>query len=273
MPIRVERATDLTSYVKAPSGRYYAGDCFLHFFTDPTFCGTVFWERPGEQAIRVFTRAVEAELPQNSPKHAALVDARRLTGVDPGAFQVLVEYFGPRAETFGVNVSRQAMLRPDGVLGAIVAGFYDITPNTGPENRRITLDPAEAFGWLGRPVELLAEIDQAVLEATGANPALQALRDHLAQHLTGASLANVARALGVSGRTLQQQLQEAGTTFRQELGAARIRVAKRMLAAGDTKLASIAAEVGCASLQHFSTLFRKQTGDTPSEWRERNRLR
>jgi AraC-like DNA-binding protein len=269
----VQRASDLNAYVKAPVGRYYAGPNFLHFFADPSFCGTVFWDRPDEQAMRLFVRVVDAELPENSAKHSALVDARRLTGVDPAAFQVLLEHFSPRSATYGVNIIRQAMIRPDGLIGTIVAGFYDVVPSYTPDASRVLTDPAEAFAWIERPLELLAEIDEAQAEASGANPALQALRDFLAQHLTEASLDTAARGLGVSGRTLQQQLQEAGTTFRRELGAARIRAAKLLLASGDIKLAAIAAEVGCASLQHFSTLFRKQTGETPSVWRERNRLR
>jgi len=42
-----------------------------------------------------------------------------------------------------------------------------------------------------------------------------------------------------------------------------------LLADTDHKITSIAFEVGCASLQHFSTLFRKATGVAPSEWRAR----
>jgi len=87
------------------------------------------------------------------------------------------------------------------------------------------------------------------------------------------TVSEVGRAIGVSPRSLQHQLRQAGTSFRQEVNAARVRAAQQLLQASDTKLTSIAIEVGCASLQHFSTLFRKQTGLAPSAWRARHRIR
>jgi AraC-like DNA-binding protein len=119
----------------------------------------------------------------------------------------------------------------------------------------------------------MCAIDEAHAAVAGAPPAVQALRDHLATHRGRATLAIAARALGVSSRTLQLQLTAAGTTFRREANASCIRAAQRLLVDGDTKIAAIAAEVGCASVQHFSTLFRKHTGSTPGEWRVRHRIR
>jgi AraC-like DNA-binding protein len=73
----------------------------------------------------------------------------------------------------------------------------------------------------------------------------------------------------VSERSLQRSLGAAGTTFKDEIAEARIRAARRLLADGDEPLSAIAREVGCSSLQHFSTLFRKRTGETPSAFRRR----
>jgi len=44
-----------------------------------------------------------------------------------------------------------------------------------------------------------------------------------------------------------------------------------MLADTNEPLTNIALEVGCASLQHFSALFRKHVGEAPSSWRKRHR--
>ena len=79
------------------------------------------------------------------------------------------------------------------------------------------------------------------------------------------------QALGVSERSLQRQLRQEGTSFRREVDAARIRAARTLLADTDQKITVIALEVGCATLQHFSALFRRMTGETPSEWRARQR--
>jgi AraC-like DNA-binding protein len=77
----------------------------------------------------------------------------------------------------------------------------------------------------------------------------------------------------MSARTLQHHLRAAGTSFRREVHAAQVAAAQRLLIDTDDKLGAIALEVGCATLQHFSTLFRKQTGLSPSAWRERHRPR
>jgi hypothetical protein len=61
------------------------------------------------------------------------------------------------------------------------------------------------------------------------------------------------------------------TTFQRELDAARVRVAMRILVERDAPLTEIAYDVGCASPQHFSTLFRRVIGTSPSAWRGRQR--
>jgi AraC family transcriptional regulator len=48
-----------------------------------------------------------------------------------------------------------------------------------------------------------------------------------------------------------------------------VRAAQRLLAEGDASIARVASEVGCKSLSHFSALFRRLTGETPSDWRRR----
>jgi AraC-like DNA-binding protein len=98
-----------------------------------------------------------------------------------------------------------------------------------------------------------------------------ALRERVAANPRQVGLAVVARALGMSTRTLQHHLALAGTSFRQEIHLSRVLAAQRLLAETDDKLSAIALEIGCASLQHFSTLFRKHTGESPSAWRARHR--
>ena len=271
----MNRATDLEAYVADPVGHYVAGPTFLHFFADPALCGIVFWGRPDEHAIRALTRALDVELPDRCGPHATYVDARHLTGVDEAAFQALAGYVGPRAATFGQKVTHQAIVRPAGVLGAMVAGFYDVTPSVTPERRRIFSEPEAAFYWIGRSdgTHLTETIAAAEAAARTRPPVLDALHEYLSAHLHRVTLAEAGRALGVSPRALQHHLRLTGTSFRRELNAAHVRAAQQLLQASDMKLTAIALEVGCASLQHFSTLFRKFTGDSPSGWRARHRIR
>jgi AraC-like DNA-binding protein len=270
----MRRAKDITAYVADPIDRYVAGPSFLHFFADPGLCGIVFWGRPDERAIRMLTRALDVERPERCAPHATYVDARLLAAVDEGAFQALSGYVGPRAELFGEKVTHQAIVRPDGVLGAMVAGFYDVTPSVTPERRRIFNDPLEAFRWMGRAdgPAVIEKIAAAQAAASARPELLEALQQHLAVHLRDVTVSSAARALGVSSRTLQHYLQRAETSFRHEVNAARVRAAQQLLETGETKLTSIALEVGCASSQHFATLFRKQTGCAPSTWRARRRV-
>jgi transcriptional regulator GlxA family with amidase domain len=85
------------------------------------------------------------------------------------------------------------------------------------------------------------------------------------------TLRAAAKAFGVSPRNLQRRLSEAHTTFQHEQNAARLRVAKTLLLETNYEVKRIAIEVGCASLQNFSALFHKSTGESPSHWRARQR--
>jgi AraC-like DNA-binding protein len=270
---RVRRAATIAEYVERPFGAYFSGSTFLHFFAEETLCGTLFWGRPDERAIHDLTRALEAELPTRSPPHRAFVDATRLTSVDPAAFHALAAFVGPRAEEFGRNVTAHAIARPPGVLGALVAGFYEVTPSWQSERTRFFDEPRAALDALGysRADELLATLDAAQARASGTPPEVRALHAFVQAHPRGVTIAAAARALNLAPRAMQETLRGLGTTFRREVNVARVRAAETLLADSDTKLSVIAAEVGCASVQHFSTLFRKQTGQAPSAWRARHR--
>ncbi len=75
----------------------------------------------------------------------------------------------------------------------------------------------------------------------------------------------------MTGRTLQRRLSGEDTTFVAEARKARVRRAKRLLATTDDKVSEIAHAVGSASVQHFTELFREETGTTPAAWRTSHR--
>ena len=45
-------------------------------------------------------------------------------------------------------IRRQALVRPDGILGSMFAGFYQLVPPPFPVG--VFADPGEALEWLGR---------------------------------------------------------------------------------------------------------------------------
>jgi AraC-like DNA-binding protein len=266
----VQPADGPDDYARAPAGRFLSGDCHLHWTAAPTLSGIIFWGRPTEPQLERVMQALDVELPP-APPHASLVDARRLEGVDPGVFTRFARYMQARQGAFATSVQRQALVRPQGLVGALVAGFYDLLTPAYPV--RTFESPEEALGWLGWPdaVGLATRLDGLWAGAVGEAPVVRALQHALQGDLALASLPTCARTLGLSERTLQRRLQEAGTSFQVELNRAQVRVAQGLLRDGDLKLTAIALEVGCASLQHFSGLFRKLVGESPSSWRARER--
>lgn len=268
----MRRVGSVEEYVARPLGSLFAGATFVHFFVDDgSLCGTVVFGRPSPEDVALLTRAIAVELPDGSPVHRAFVDATRLTGIDPDAFRLLAEYVGPRAEAFGRNVSRQAIAHPPGALGLLVAGFYDVTPAWHPERTRLFAEREAALSWLGveGPRSLLEELDRAV--EGGVSAEVRAVKTAVAARPREVSVGAVAQSLGLTVRALQDRLRRQGTSFRREVNAARVSMAKELLASSDTKLGAIAAVVGCATLQHFTTLFRKEVGESPSAWRAAHR--
>ncbi|MBF5043649.1 helix-turn-helix transcriptional regulator [Aggregicoccus sp. 17bor-14] len=268
----MQAAGGLEDYARAPVGRYLGGEGHLHWTRGPALCGLILWGRPDEAQLQRITRVLDVELPP-APPHASLVDARRLEGVDPGVFARFAHYMGARAAGFGASVQRQALVRPQGLVGALVAGFYALRAPAYPV--RVFEAPEEALAWLGctDAPALARQLDALWTGEAGESATVRALGEALRADLAQASLARAARALGLSERTLQRRLQLAGTTFQAELHRAQVRCAQALLRDSDLKLTAIALEVGCASLQHFSGLFRRLTGESPSHWRARARAR
>jgi AraC-like DNA-binding protein len=169
-----------------------------------------------------------------------------------------------------------ALVRPSGLSGAMVAGIYQVVPRPYPV--QLFDEMSAAVAWLGAhdplgatSAEIVEMVTALYEEAVHATPIVARLRTLLEATPSGVDLEAAAKALGTSERSLQRRLREAETGFSTELGAARVRVAQRLLLSGDAPLTDIALEVGCASLQHFGVLFRKVTGESPSAWRERER--
>lgn len=265
-------AEGLDAYLRDPLGRYLTGEGFLHWYASADLCGFILWGCPGETQVRRLVEVLDVELPPAAP-HVSLVDASRLEATDPSAFTVLVRYMQEHEARFGQSVQRQALVRPEGVVGAIVGGFYSLL--TGAYANRAFKEAPDALTWLGVPeataAPLLGRLGELVAEATGQSPLLRELHQVLRGRLVEANLGDVSRVMGMSERTLQRRLKEAGTSFQAELNAVQVRTAQALLRETDMKLTAVAVEVGCASLQHFSSLFRKRVGESPSTWREQQR--
>lgn len=259
-----------------PVGCYVAGETYAHFCAAPTLWGVVLWGRPDEQHAIALGRSLVVELAPPAVPHASIFDCSRIDGVDPGAFHAAGRYLTRYHDELRGVRTRFALVRPAGLDGAVVAGAFDVLPRPYPA--RVYASARDAYAWLVAeggapdwPRDGEAFLAALHAEASRTPALLGRLRAVVEAHLAGLTLAAAAKQLGLSARSLQRELGEHGTTFRDELAAARIRAAKRLLIAGDTPLTHLALDLGFSSLQAFSALFRQRERESPSAFRKRHR--
>ena len=246
--------------------RCYRDRHFLCWGTREGLGGHAVWGAPDRGDAERFVATLEELLarPDLHPRRL-IADFRGLVSVDRDAFGHVRDHVRRNRERIVALGIREAVLRPEGLVGSIVAGFYEVV--TKPVEGRTFTEAAPALAWLGHPDagELFSRIEAVQAEGAGAGPILGKLVA-LLDATPSLSLRDAARGVRLSTRSLQRYLGIAGRSFREVQAEARLRRARELLA-GDAKLLAIALEVGFASAQHFATWFKQQTGETPAEWR------
>ena len=97
--------------------------------------------------------------------------------------------------------------------------------------------------------------------------AMTYVRSHLSERVDGDTVAD---ALGVSRKTLCTRFkQETGEAFAAYVRRLRIERARRLLDTSEFDIAHIAYQTGFSSQSHLTTAFKRATGYTPLEWRNR----
>jgi AraC-like DNA-binding protein len=269
-PWHLQAASTLEDYVANPFGRYISGPTYAVYWSKAKLNGIIFWGRPDDEDMRRVTRALDAVLHFGRP-HEVLIDAASLKSIDPRAFATMASYMVTHRSVHARLCERQALVRPEGLAGAVVAGFYEIIRPSYPVS--VFDEPAAAVRWLSLPdgAGLLRELDRIRVEfqdnAAVVLARVRALLCDEQQDLGIMSLERFASAMAMSPRTLQRRLVDAGTSFRAEVTAARLSLAKHLLANTDYDLKRIAFRVGCSSAAQFSTLFQRLTHRSPTEWR------
>jgi AraC-like DNA-binding protein len=273
-------AASIEEFLAAPIGKWIAGKSFVIWAYSPSLAGSVYFGRPGEDDFPALLQMAPLPLhPAFAAPFDAVIDCTRIEGLSAQSFEVLVRYLGEVHPIVG-RIRRVVVVRPSSSTGNMASAtlgglFHEWVATRFPA--ALFTDGAEAFRWLKRPRGDVERglVDATLAQALGVPPLLRGLRDWLSAQLQeGAappSVLGAARSLGLSPRSLQRHLHEAGTRFRAEVDRARVRAAEGLLIDGDAKLEAIARQVGCASLSHFSTLFRRATGEAPSDFRQRRR--
>ena len=266
----MRRAIDEADYARASVGACLLGSSFVHFWPRPHLAGVALFGAPDADDLSGLTRILRLELAEGAPRHVSLVDASRIERVDAMAFAALERYVDEHRARLEEQVERLAIVRPAGVLGATVSGFFHVAVPPYPVG--VFDDARGGLEFLGEPDEgLVAALDRAVADAAQSPSWLLALRQKLDAQPGRLALEDAARSLALSVRTLQRQLKSAGTTYQREVAASQVRVAERLLRETSASLGAVAIEIGCASQQHFSTLFKRFTGESPSAYRTRTR--
>lgn len=258
-------AASVSAFAQSPAGRWIGGPSFVYSWPRPDLCATVLFGAPSTDDLETLSRLFALELRPPAAPHASLIDARRIERMEPRAFEVLTAYVEEQRGAMQRWVTRLGIVRPDGFVGALAAGFYEMTEPPYPVE--IFADAARALEWLGQDPAIEAAWATPVEQMIGAPELLGELARALAARLPDATIERAAQDLGTSVRTLQRRLREHETTFREQLGRAQVEAAKRWLRETDAPVSRIAYEVGCGTPQQLSRLFRRIAGRSPTAWR------
>ncbi len=144
-----------------------------------------------------------------------------------------------------------------------------------PENA-IDLDAAVLATPMKSPDPTLCAVLERYLRAEleSVDPARSledAVRGAIARALPEqeSDLEAVAVQVGLSSRVLQKRLQQAGTSFQEQLDTVREQVAKRYLMQPSISLAGLALLLGYSDVTAFHRAFKRWTGITPGDFRKR----
>jgi AraC-like DNA-binding protein len=267
----LRRAETLEELQPDPRGKYFVGPSWLSFFAEHgRFSGTIVWGRPSGEDVKSWQACADLRLSEACEPHATLFDGHKIERLSAGAYVALERYASKNLARLRERITRLAVVHWGGYAGAVAVGFTKLVPIPFPAE--LFSDPIEALEWLGcaSDAPLLDELARVEDGAKAISPLQRRLATFLVHH-PRATPAEAAHALALSTRSLQRRLSEHQTTFRHELDAARVHLAKRLLLDSDASVTEVALEVGLNSPQHLSTLFRRLGHEPPRDWRAKAR--
>lgn len=255
------------AFLRDPVGGYVFGERWLYFAATERVFGCVFWDEPTAEDLEDYVRVMIDEERARAP-HVTLVDALEVSGISARAFAVIAAYAATHRDALARVVTEIAVVRPQGIAGAVVGGFFAVVPKPFPVSMFAARE--EALGRLGcrDAASIAVEISATTAALRGVAPFLQAVRVALFATILDPTLEATARSLGVSERTLQRRLAEHETTFAREVLDLRVDAAKKLLRQPDISVTDVALMIGFSSSQHFGTAFKRATGMTPLDYRK-----
>ena len=123
---------------------------------------------------------------------------------------------------------------------------------------------------VGRPMLSSNDVDRWAATAPADGFVESILQVVVTLALSGGSRVDaVARAIGMSVRTLQRRLGTAGTSYQRVLERARFRTAAQLLSTSGATVLDVALDVGYSDHAHFTRAFVRWAGVSPREFRRR----
>jgi AraC-like DNA-binding protein len=270
----VKRAVSAAAFAADPIGRYWLGNTAIVWCADATTCGTLGWGQTTDADAAELIQALELAFHPALVQFDVFMDNREVAHVDWNAYARVFAYVRERLPDWRTKIRKQAVVMPDNPAGAALSGMGPMLGITYPLQFAATVDDALAWmGWTPGSVgaAAVAEIAAVAAEARAVPATVRRMRTWLEGALEGATIDAAAEALATAPRSLQRELAEAGTSFSDELVAARVRVAAQLLIATDDKVEAIARAVGYATASRLAEAFRKLLGETPAEYRAKRR--
>ena len=217
--------------------------------------------RPHPQgALFILHRAGERRLGMRLSNEATLASgvslARQVSPVPFAPLEVLVRHPAPKSvayheEWFGCPV------RFDADLDALLISAD-------------ALDRPNILGDEGISRYLISHLDEELAEVADEEPLIAGARDAIAQALSEGAprMADIARGLGLSARTLHRRLSQHGMSFQTLTEDTRRDLAEGLLRDERHSLAEIAFLTGFSEQSAFTRAFRRWLGTTPASYRK-----
>ena len=169
---------------------------------------------------------------------------------------------------------RVEMARP-GPVSETHRSYFGAPIRTGCARNALVLDTAHLdLPFAGHNPELLAILDPSLAASLGEIEVQSSLSDQvkivIKRRIASGKpdIANVARELGMSERTLQRRITEQGASYRGLLDEARQELGRRLLSDAQNSIDEIAFLLGFQDTSSFYRAFRAWEGVTPAQWRD-----
>jgi hypothetical protein len=162
--VKLRPAGSAERFERASIGHWIGGASFVVWNWSARLGGLVLWGQPTEAEIHRLLSLVDA-YHRHAPGCDVVTDVSRIEAVEATAYAALMDNMRARVPLFSSSVRRHAMVRSEGLLGALAEGFFPLVEVK--HTWRVFATAGAAFTWLDHPdgQAALAVVEQVVDEA------------------------------------------------------------------------------------------------------------